>query len=216
MKKRKLLSILALMATGLIFSCSSSEVTNNGQSETGSFTDPRDGKVYKTVKIGDYWMMAENLAFKPETGNYWAYNNDESNVAIYGYLYDWETAMNVAPEGWHVPSRTEWMRIQRKLGAKMNTFVYLEKIYPKLIVGGSSGLEMQLGGFRTCDGKFKFMGDKARFWNGDNQKSEKSTYGLDSNKGGHPHGLWGSTAPCVFNNSYQKTCPGYSVRLIKD
>ena len=36
--------------------------------------------------------MAENLAYKPDQGNFWAYGDDTSNVAICGYLYDWETA----------------------------------------------------------------------------------------------------------------------------
>ena len=206
--------ILALL---LFIACSNSKRINNiSKPETGSFTDSRDGKTYKTVKVGDQWIMAENLAYKPDKGKYWAYENNDSNIAIYGYLYDWETAMNIAPEGWHLPSRKEWRAIQKTLGAKMSTFPYLEKIYPKLVDGGSSGLNMLFGGMRTCDGEFKYLGDKARFWNSDNSGSEKAVYGLNRNKDGIPHGLRGSKAPYAFNNGYQKTCPGYSVRLFKD
>ncbi len=218
-KKRNSIFTIPLLILGLLLfiACSNSEKTNNiSKPETGSFTDPRDGKTYKTVKVGGQWIMAENLAYKPDNGNYWAYENDESNTAIYGYLYDWETAMNIAPKGWHLPSRKEWMAIQKTLGAKLNIFHYLEKIYPKLVSGGSSGLDMLFGGMRTCDREFKYLGDKARFWNSDNSGSEKTCYGLNSNKDSIPHGLWGSKAPCTYNNEYQKTCPGYSVRLFKD
>ncbi len=219
MKKKNSIFIIPILILGLLLfiGCSSSEKTNNNSNpETGSFTDPRDGKIYKTVKIGEQWIMAENLAYKPANGNYWAYDSNDSNIAIYGYLYDWETAMNIAPEGWHLPSREEWFAITKMLGAKMNIYRYLEKTYPKLIVGGSSGLDMQFGGMRTCDGKFKFLGDKARFWNSDDSGSEKPVYGLNSNKVGVSHGLWGSKAPYAYNNEYQKACPGYSVRLFKD
>ena len=217
-KRNSIIAIPVLIMGILLFiACSSSKSTNdNFETEAGSFTDPRDDKIYKTVKIGDQWIMAENLAYKPDNGKFWAYEDIDSNIVIYGSLYDWETAMNIAPEGWHLPSRKEWLAIQKTLGAKRKTFPYLEKIYPKMVEGGSSGLDMLLGGLRTCGGEYKYLGDKARYWTSDNSGSEKAATGLESNKDSIPHGLWGSKAPYAYNNSFQRTCPGYSVRLFKD
>jgi uncharacterized protein (TIGR02145 family) len=65
--------------------------------------------------------MAENLAYKPSSGNYWAYDNNQSNVAKYGYLYDWQTACNVCPTGWHLPSDTEWTQLTEFVGGKVGT-----------------------------------------------------------------------------------------------
>lgn len=82
------------------------------------FTDSRDGKKYKTVVIGEQTWMVENLAYKPQYGNYWAYDNMPSNVDKYGYLYDFNTACQVCPKGWHLPSDAEWTTLTVYLGGK--------------------------------------------------------------------------------------------------
>jgi uncharacterized protein (TIGR02145 family) len=82
---------------------------------TGTFIDTRDGKVYKTIKMGNQTWFAENLAFKADS-DCWAYNNDENNAAIYGYLYTWEAANNVCPLGWHLPSDGDWITLEKSLG----------------------------------------------------------------------------------------------------
>lgn len=76
----------------------------------GSFTDTRDNKTYKTVKIGTQEWMAENLAYKTSSGS-WAYKDDESYVETYGLLYSWEAAEAACPDGWHLPTDVEWTEL---------------------------------------------------------------------------------------------------------
>ena len=82
-----------------------------------TFIDPRDGKSYKTVKIDSQNWMAENLAYKTNSGYNECEKND-STVVTYGYHYDWRAAKAACPEGWHLPSYAEWMNLINYLGGK--------------------------------------------------------------------------------------------------
>lgn len=107
------------------------------EKETGTVTDV-EGNIYKTIKIGDQWWMAENLKVKKfrngsglqslaadadwinvTAGGFCTYENDPDNFQSYGLLYNWysvaDTA-NLAPEGWHIPSDEEWKILEMHLG----------------------------------------------------------------------------------------------------
>jgi uncharacterized protein (TIGR02145 family) len=125
----------------------------------GTFKDSRDGKTYKTVKIGTQTWMANNLAFKASSGCC-AYDNNKNNVAIYGYLYNWETAKNVCPTGWHLPSDEEWTTLITNTGGVYTAGTKLKEAgikhwaEPNTGATNQSGFTALPGGGRQEDGQF--------------------------------------------------------------
>ncbi|MDR0516183.1 MAG: hypothetical protein LBH25_03980, partial [Fibromonadaceae bacterium] len=107
----------------------------------GTFTDIRDSKTYRYVKIGTQTWMAENLNYK--VGKSTCYDNSEGKCNECGQLYDFATASKACPAGWHLPSDTEWKTLGNAVGS--NDFSTLP-----------------CG--RHYDGKFLHYGTFAFFW----------------------------------------------------
>jgi len=165
MKKNILIFAALLWATGV------------WAQETGAFTDPRDGYIYKTVKIGSQTWMAENLAYKMSEGC-WAYENKETFAHIYGRLYTWEAAKKACPPGWHLPSNDEWQTLVDYFGGdkKAGTALKSTKGWED---GGngdnSSGFNALPAGYRYYrDGSFKNLGKYTLFWSSSPYGSERA------------------------------------------
>ncbi len=125
--------------------------------ETGNFTDPRDGKKYRTVKIGNQIWMAENLNYETPTGSY-CYDNDPANCGRYGRLYDWENAKKAVPPGWHLPNIKEWESLVDYLGG------FNEKTISRLVSNGDSGVNILLTGWRGSLGNYEGVGTYTGLW----------------------------------------------------
>jgi len=152
----------------------------------GTFTDSRDKKTYKTIKIGEQIWMAENLNIK--TGNSVCYEDKEDNCKEYGRLYDWETAMKACPSGWHLPDTTEWNILVVAVGGKETVGKYL-----KAKIGWNDnegnlgngedkfGFSALPGGFYDdcegdCGGGFGGFGVNGRWWSSSTNSENGSDY----------------------------------------
>jgi len=178
--------------------CDGTDWTSFGGSSSNTtcgedFTDPRDGQVYPTIKIGTQCWMAKNLNY----GEYkesvfindaightdvsnngkvekYAYNNDTTNFTMHGGLYDWNEMMNytntegaqgICPDGWHIPSDAELLELIDEVGG---TSVGGKN----LLVGGSSGFNFIPGGSRGLKGTFSADINSGSIWSSTSDSSD--------------------------------------------
>jgi len=162
--------------------------THTPRFEMGQFTDARDGKVYKTVKINDKIWMAQNLnvgtminastggkyndGYQKDTARAekYCYKNDPVYCDLYGGLYQWDKAMGfstvegttgICPPGWHLPTDAEWH--------ELTVFLQPEdgeaKAGDDLVWGSGSGFEGLFSGYLIFAERKYYDADQAGyFW----------------------------------------------------
>jgi uncharacterized protein (TIGR02145 family) len=169
-----ILSVVMLSAFGFIKS--EAQVTD------------KDGNVYKTVTIGTQEWTSENLNVEhyrngdliPQvqnknewsnltTGAWCYYNNDSANGKTYGKLYNWfavNDSRGLAPEGWHIPSDTEWTILTDFLGGAVGGKLKATTLWqsPNTEATNESGFTGLPGGGRGSNGRFDFIGKFCFFW----------------------------------------------------
>jgi uncharacterized protein (TIGR02145 family) len=210
----RLYVIMTLLLIGIVVSHCSKKPTEP-DIEYGTMTD-QDGNIYKTVAIGDQVWMAENLKVthyrngdaipnvtdqsewaELSVGAFCAFNNDESNAEIYGYLYNWYATNDsraIAPADWHMPTDEEWKELEMFLGMsqaeadsgtgwrgldegeKLKESGRTHWNYPNF-ASNESGFTALPGCSRHASGEFFFpLGDFALFWSATENDSDEAWY----------------------------------------
>jgi uncharacterized protein (TIGR02145 family) len=134
--------------------------------EKGTFTDDRDDKSYKWVKIGQQYWMAENLNYSASGSK--CYSNSDANCTTYGRLYTWETAKTACPSGWHLPSNAEWTTLENFAGGSGGTKLKATGGWSTgsgYIAGTDDyGFSALPGGDGVSDGSFRYVGNSGHWW----------------------------------------------------
>ncbi len=189
-----------------------------------------DGNVYTVVRIGTQLWTVENLRTSryndgvsiatgmsnevwkdATTGAYSMYENESSNNATYGKLYNWYAVNTgkLAPVGWHVPTRAEWEALVAYLGGSTEAGGKMKStsslwLAPNLGATNSSGFSALPGGYRSNSGGFEQLAHTAYWWARDERNATQGNYITVDN----------DLAGAAINGATKQF--GYSVRLVKD
>ena len=177
--------------------------SSSSEPAEGSFTDPRDGKTYRTVKIGDQVWMAENLNI--ETDSSYCYNDSTKYCSKYGRLYSWAVANSVCPEGWHLPTIDEFETLFATVGGDSVAGAKLKSTSGWNSNGNGTDdfgfTVLPAGGWMCKD----FVGEAAVFWTSEwNEGYDDYVYGIK---------LY--TDNTIVRLTYRSMYYAYSVRCVK-
>lgn len=224
----------SFMVSGLVLmlfnSCKKTDEVLIQKSVT-AVTD-NDGYVYNTVTIGTQVWMVENLkTTKYNNGDpiettsldvsgetapkyQWSYGDSSGNAGIYGRLYTWYAVTDsrkICPEGWHIPSDSEWETLKSYLGGeniaggklKEANLTHWES--PNVAMTNETGFTALPGGYRDYEGNFVSL--------------YKSSYHWSSTPNAAPHLGWGQhmsySDGVILRGGYNKSA-GVSVRCLQD
>jgi len=230
MKKKtsNLIYPIILVGFALIFLPGCKKDDSNNSSNT--ITDA-DGNIYHTVTIKDQTWMVENLkttqyndgsSFIPNiTDNTWGgltipaycwYNNDVSNKATYGALYNWYAVNSgkLCPSGWHIPTDAEWAILISNLGDSTSAGGKLKEtgtahwVTPNTGADNSSGFTALPGGSHYTNGSFYLNGKYGWYWSSTESSSTAAW---------HEYMIYNTST--ITRTSGSKSI-GFSVRCIKN
>jgi uncharacterized protein (TIGR02145 family) len=176
------------------------------KSNLGVFTDPRDGKEYEWVKIGNQKWMTGNLDYNA-SGKKYPGLAISADVKL-GRLYTWDEAITVCPDGWHLPGNDEWTELlnqfggEKKAGGKLKSSAIWNGDYFKGT--NESRFSAIPAGYRKTNGDFTAYGNIASWWSSSEYMENKAwsrSIGYD---------------PDEVLRSYDDKTKGLSVRCVKD
>lgn len=169
----------------------------NPDIDYGTFTDSRDGQVYKTVKIGNQLWMAENLNFDSE--NSWCYEDKTENCKKLGRLYTWDAAKEACPEaeGWRLPIDSE---LESLVSLDKSLLAKGFKKWPRAT--NESGFSAVPSGNRTANGDYRYSDDFSILWSA-------------TDKGDEAHNLFVSGTDIHLDKTGSGKEYGNAVRCIK-
>ena len=177
----------------IVFICFVIYESNFSAKNSGSFTDSRDGHVYRYVTVGNQTWMAQNLNYVGKSGDAGiCYNNDTSLCSSYGVLYTWSEVMagsqssssvpsdvqGICPNGWHVPSDAEWDVLINFIG-KDSARIKLSSTSAWNNSGNGTdqyGFTVLPAGVRFNDGAFDHLGYAADFWSSSGDDASSAWY----------------------------------------
>ena len=132
-------------------------------SETGTFTDPRDGFEYHWVRYGDLDWMVDNahyhidneaycLIYSKTAGTGSTNWNDWTLWEKWGCIYTLEGAIQACPPGWRIPSDAEWQQLEQHFGMSATdaaSYGWRGNIAQSMLAytADSTTLHLQLGGY---------------------------------------------------------------------
>lgn len=170
------------------------------------FYDERDEQLYNLVKIGDQVWFQRNYAYQAES-DCWLMDDEDATVDKYGYLYTWDKAVELTPEGFRLPTEDDFFELDD----------YVDDNYSgsdndeALLIEGETNFDAYQYGYAYSSESFQTR-NIAFFWTStESSDTEVRAYGI---------GMWDNMSqyydPYIRYTAPAQKTQGLSIRFIKE